>query len=870
MRNEEELTIKDIEKSAIYSAKDDSSFTEKEEFARQLADIKYKWNIAEFPAGVIQLLQDFVDVGRVYVLIDKKFRVLVYSYVKNLIQLLEEQQDRDNFLSKVKNLGKTFEDELIPYCTAFIKLSNAGIIVFYVLLKGILSAIISDEVRGKSTKFVKQLENETTRLTNSILSFVVRKSRVSLTGSVKDFLDTVLIKIPIIAKPLDKINLNDIKDFLAQKGFSLKLFEELYSMLVKELNETMQRSVLNAIFAYEISSKEELLRSIGVELTRKTAEEIVTNLKKVVEKKLSFLKEKVKETTDEIEKNFRGFDQASRILWDAITSEIKSVKSGKDDNTLEEVVDRSGVLSSLITKKMWSIRELLLKKKKLDKTLNDIKNLLDVSPEELIKYSQKKTRTKELDKLANFYFAFVKHYGKNVNMLPQNVLVEAEKILKLFEKELESTEESPFYEKRFLTRRYYPERFVLRFIKCFEDTIVPLFVESVLMKFFIIWPPVLLNENQRDISRYEKEAYYIGNFIIPNNKILKMGNFPVLDRAKSIEKRTDITPMIIRNFSNVVAVLIFDIRGSTFMGTRLADAKRESDIRKEFNNRMLKIAERYGGFPIKDTGDGGIILFAGNSRELYSNVFAPGRLGKEWIRTRYKDADLELKEGKESARMALLTAKGMLLEAQRFVNDNIQKYSDWFKHEKERELLFKGVSYAQLPPSYKRIFQIGVGIASGHIGKDVYFSINAYGDPDITGNLVRDANLYSKARNPESSVILMDTTSLINLLLSEDNVEPIVENVKTVSLSETEPFDFLFDTTLNLAIGHRGPTKYKLKKFGLVIERIGKRIFEKTKGERIVPVLSVSELGVTISDRGQIKDPKGGVVKFLYEVSIEE
>jgi hypothetical protein len=428
----------------------------------------------------------------------------------------------------------------------------------------------------------------------------------------------------------------------------------------------------------------------------------------------------------------------------------------------------------------------------------------------------------------------------------------------------------PFIEKHFLAKKYRPDRLILRFLTCFEDTIIPLYLQDEVMKFIAVWPPPFIEHKEKKHPHLEKEILYVGDYLIPENKYLKLGTLPSTSQKEPEHLDDRIVNKLVDNYSRVATVLVYDIRGSTFMGMKLGNAKIESSIRRKFGERMLEIAEKYGAFPIKDTGDGGILLFSQNSRELYGKVFSPAKIGTQWMRARYRKEDLEPREGEECAKMAVLTAKEMILAAQKFVSENIGEYGDWFKEEKEQKLFFKGMNYGQLPPSYKRIFQIGIGITSGHLGEDLYFSVNAFGDPDITGNLVRDANLYSDARDPNSSVILMDNASLLNLLLNEELIEPVVEARKVGDFSETEIYRYIIDKTLKLARARSKRVAYKLKNYGLLIQRIGYRILEPGKEERIIPSINLPDLGLEITDSGTLKYRKEEIVKFLYDVSVEE
>ncbi|TES91463.1 MAG: hypothetical protein E3J87_07780 [Candidatus Cloacimonadota bacterium] len=874
MNEKMNITMKEIEKKAIYSGKGktglSSIFAKKEEFKNNLLKIEYKWNIAGFPNEVIALIRSFLDTGTIYIIVDEKLKTSLYAYVNSIIDILEKETGRDFFLENIKKSGKTLENTLVPYFTKFSKNYESGAIIFHIVIKSMLSSLLRDKTKDRAKEFKKKLENEITRLTNSIFGFVRLKSRIPLKEKINKFLDEFLLKIPILACTIAEIDSSDLEHILLSKGFSLTLFNSLYAMLFEELKQTIEKNLLHTIFSLEIRNKNDLLKNIEIPLSKAAAEEINKTIKQSVAKRLSDLEKKKLALEREIEKSFEGFDEISKILWDSINSEIKSIKNGKNGNTLDEVTEKSGILDSFITKKIWAVRELMKRKKKLDTTISDFRRLEALNNDELVKYSSALDNVPKIEYLSNFYFAFIKHYGKTIAKLPPKILAEAEKILKFSEKKEKKEIIHQFIEKHFMSKKYFPDRFLLRFLKCFEDVIIPLYIENSLMKFFSTWPPIVITEGSKGLPFLEKEALYVGDFLIPEKKFLKMGDYPISTEKEPESKNINIITKLVDRFSRLVSVLVYDIRGSTFMGTKLSDARRESSIRKKFSNRMLKVAEKYGAFPVKDTGDGGILFFSDNSRELFGKIYAPGKIGNEWLRVRFKQEELNLKEGEEAAKMAILTAKEMMLEAQKFVSKNINEYSDWFKEEKSRELFFKGMSYAQLPPSYKKIFQIGIGIASGHLEKDIHFSINAFGDPDITGNLIRDANLYSKARNLESSVVLMDSSSLLNLLLNIEIIEPVLEEKRERGFSGTEISRYLLDKTFQFATAQTKIVAYKLKKYGLTIERIGYRILEEGKNERIIPALTISELGLEINDAGEIKDIKGGIIKFLYEISLKE
>jgi hypothetical protein len=104
-------------------------------------------------------------------------------------------------------------------------------------------------------------------------------------------------------------------------------------------------------------------------------------------------------------------------------------------------------------------------------------------------------------------------------------------------------------------------------------------------------------------------------------------------------------------------------------------------------------------------------------------------------------------------------------------------YRDWFATVAERTMEIDGVTYALLPPEFKSLFRIGIGIASGLPERDVVLSANSYGDPDLVGPILADAHLYSMERQPGRSVIICDLPTFINFMLNIENFEfPIEES----------------------------------------------------------------------------------------------
>ncbi|UCD20263.1 MAG: hypothetical protein JSU64_03755, partial [candidate division WOR-3 bacterium] len=230
-------------------------------------------------------------------------------------------------------------------------------------------------------------------------------------------------------------------------------------------------------------------------------------------------------------------------------------------------------------------------------------------------------------------------------------------------------------------------------------------------------------------------------------------------------------------YRKCVTILVYDIRGSSYMGIKLNDAVKEQRIKHKFAREMAQIVKRYDGFLLKDTGDGGLVWFSENSGSLYNYLYTESVTGKG-TKLRYSicsGGECDIIPATDAARRAILCARDIVLRAEEFIKANFVHYREWFADVAERTLELDGITYALLPPEFKSLFRIGVGIASGVPDRDVIFAPNSYGDPDLVGPVLADANLYSRERQPGRSVIICDLPTLVNLVINTDNFEYPIE-----------------------------------------------------------------------------------------------
>ncbi len=293
-------------------------------------------------------------------------------------------------------------------------------------------------------------------------------------------------------------------------------------------------------------------------------------------------------------------------------------------------------------------------------------------------------------------------------------------------------------------------------------------------------------------------------------------------------------------YKNMVSVLVYDVRGSTFMGAKLKNAEKESAIRNLFQESMLYVAEKYGGIPVKDTGDGGVIFFAKNHYDI--------------------KAEKTLLPEPGNMLPSLRCAIEMVQEAKLFVQRNIHRYQDWFREAEEREINFEGATYAKLPPTYQSIFQVGIGIASGHYPREVYLEKNAFGEHDLTGMLVREANLYSTVKAKGKSTVICDDATVYNTLLNVDRFSFLSEAGLRID-----------PVQLNIQQGLEYWIKQRITRKGFILDLhkifVAKFGREMADTEKLKIVLDDSD--IVIDESSDVQLDKVERTKLLFEIYTE-
>ncbi|MGB3341026.1 MAG: hypothetical protein WBB37_06050 [bacterium] len=338
-----------------------------------------------------------------------------------------------------------------------------------------------------------------------------------------------------------------------------------------------------------------------------------------------------------------------------------------------------------------------------------------------------------------------------------------------------------------------------------------------------------------------------------NLKILSLEGKNILSLPTKKQSYPEDVIKYVETLQKCITIMVYDIRGSSYMGIKLHDAAKEQRIKYKFAKEMADIVKNHGGFLLKDTGDGGLVWFAENSGSLYNHLYTESVTGRG-IKLRssiFSGAEFDLISAADAAKRAVLCARDMVQRAEEFIRANFMHYREWFAEVAERTLELDGITYALLPPEFKSLFRMGIGIASGVPIRDVVFSANSFGDPDLVGPIISDANLYSMERQPGRSVIICDFPSLVNLLLNIEGYDyPIDE----------DDFEKYIRAVEDLRLNNRG---YKFNDHKIAIMPRGIHYMEELNKMKAVVGDEISDVWI---GGGCLYNNKKKKIKPIYEV----
>lgn len=761
------------------------------------------------PDAFLENLEE--NAGKELVFLGRSIFSLQDEFVTTYLVFLKDESR----VNKWEEFFDRYSKNLFSIYERFIKNYPGRVLIFEIVNRKLLRDLITKHTSGLPIESKPLIAERFGVVINQLFSYI----RNSLTRQVR-------IPDKIISESYEKLPLlprasrSEMMKMLGRNFIQLGIPEPLYSAVFKAVSMN-----------YFTEEKDQILREINKRdfLTRSEIIEILNSHfflpdDTALDEILTIVKRKFQETLNSARNRREGLgrkiDEITKKIRETVTGANQELIATTADFSTEESVDihikklRRNLLSL-----GFDLKQLRRDHQDQTRLETEIETILKIKSTDLAKFIVKN----EWDPLLILLLKPVKPLGEEQLMqLLKDVMndLRGDKPALAVINDLKST--------TFLKERYNTSEVMRRFQAANEQLITPL-LKSLMVEELIDYYPKLSGGTSAENTRFLAEEALQGNVAMVEKEI----RIPAATR-------TGPAPNVER-FRELVSVLVYDIRGSTFMGTKLYDARRENDIRNLFQESMLTVVEKFGGIPIKDTGDGGIVLFAENGYEIKQHK------------------TLEVRGG--SVLNAVRVALGMIQEARNFAEENIDKYKDWFHQAEERNINFEGISYATLPPSYQAIFQIGVGIASGVYPREVFLDRNPFGDLDLTGMLVREANFYSKVKAKGKSTAICDDMSVYNLLLN------------------TQKFSFRSESGLNIdpvlldiEQGLEYWVNQKVSRHGFIFDLY--KIFVTEMGQEITHPGSLKILlgikdAISLDETGEIKDGKGGRGKFLFEITPE-
>ncbi len=749
--------------------------------------------------------------GKELVFMGRRISVLQEEFVGNYLNFLKDE----SMISQWDTFFERYSSTLFEIYQKFTQADPYKIFIFEIVNRKLLRDILSREIAGKTIDEKALIAERFGVVINQLFNYIRR----SLTRG-------VLVHDRLIVDSYERIPLypkgsrTELTKIMARLIFQKGLPEPVFAAILKVM--------LNTTYSEELSAIIDSIKSLGKSFSKEKIMEIMNEhfffpdeegmlrVFTVIQHAAHEFYEEIKKKRTAVENQLHKIEneivEINRVLGEEL------VRSASNFST-EEALDISlkKLRRSLISHG-YDMRRLRLENEEYQKQETEMEGILKLKPADFSRFIVKH----EWDPYLLFFVGERKTIDDETL---QNLIKESLPEIKGNKEYLNLLNEMRIA--GFLKERYNTAEIMKRFEVVINEVLEP-FLKSLLLEELVEYYPRSTGTTMPESMRFVAEEALRGKVAFVEKEVRTV---------KKVEPGPELN---IHRYKNLIAVLTYDIRGSTFMGTKLQNALKESEIRNLFQESMLVICEKYGGLPIKDTGDGGIILFAVNNPDLknqQTKIPQPG-----------------------SVLNAVRCGLEMVRESLNFVQENIAHYKDWFKEAEDRKLDFEGITYATLPPMYQSIFQIGVGIASGEYPKEIYLDRNAFGDLDITGMLVRESNFYSKIKSKDKSTVICDDATVFNLLLNVDK------------------FSFLSDTGVKLTAESMDAEQelefwinQKVSRRGFILDLY--RIFATKMGEEIYHpgsfkiLLGVSD--IAIDETGEIKDGKGGRGKFLFELSGE-
>jgi class 3 adenylate cyclase len=647
--------------------------------------------------------------------------------------------------------------------------------------------------------------------------------------------------ITIIDQSSSRQYLDEFQEELKKVSFSSEIFLSVHKSILNARAEKLLSDLLSDIKQLSFKSVNDAIQKIPSIYLNYLSSDSLMKLKKKISTDLRDVRNKLAEELRSIELYSIRMKEQLQELYLETSEGLKAIVENEvqrdvDINTItHKASNLFSRLDRLFLGNIYHLRDYQKRKREIQQFLSQ--------GEKLETAVEKKVTTKR-KKISDIYsdYMFFEKFGPLVleeeKTFSKNLLQELEQLYRAKSQDIPLLKK--FEKKGLLSVQLEYENIKNSYNSFMQNVLVPEYLGQCLLEIITCLPPV--NEPQRVMND------------LANLRILSFESKNILHVVKEKRKYPKNIVDFFEPYRACATVLIYDIRGSSYMGIKLHNAVKEQKIKYKFAKEMAEIVKKYDGFLLKDTGDGGLVWFSENSGSLYKHLYTESITGRgmKLRHSIFSGAEFKLIPAVDAAKRAILCARDMVLRAEEFIRANFMHYREWFADVAERTLELDGITYALLPPEFKSLFRIGIGIASGTPDKDVVLAANSYGDPDLVGPILSDAHLYSMERQPGRSVITCDLPTLINVIMNIESFD--------YPIDETE-----FEKYIKLVEDIRQKEhSYQFSDHKITIEPKGIHILEELDKKKALVGKHGTDL--LLDENGNLYNEHKKKIKLIYEI----
>jgi len=768
-----------------------------------------------------------------------------------------------------------------------------------------------ESVKNKESQVMRRFNLELTALLRPLRDKVLQKHSMD-----SDLFEKLLDHGWNVDFDLEKPQARSFAPLLRELNLSEWMVSEIFHLLYTDQLKASEEALWEKLGSGNFAKPEEITSLISGSLTQVT-ELAAKEIQKVLIKKASELELKLNQELADLQKYTSRVKKQTQELVMLNNSDMSKVVDAKlySENLLNlsaKVTDSLMQFQRNLTGQLWYLQDLERKEKTLQASIERCQSLQRMPLKDLTSMLTAESSETSTDllkhlELLNNLGQSLKHDWEGLTKNMAKILVElirqgleqanvkvktldrelarrgpgdshaAASLLEMEQAQADGRAISGLIEEKDGNRAFHVELLMENYRKFLKEVAEPIINFRRLSSLVKLWPPLMMKDPP--VMRQQElcdEVFYISERLKRYNRCFSfVAQGAVLTQAVAAKSDVEVRERVFKHFSRVVAVMVYDIRGSSFMSSKLLNADKEREIKNKLGYMIAQVIRQHGGFIVKDTGDGGLAWFGDNAPDVYEKCYKEVFTGKG-LKLRHSissGADLGILPSPESTKQAVDCANEMLKVAEKFIQENFSNYRDWFRDAKEREILYEGINYAVLPPAFKSLFRIGVGISSGASGKEINLSLNSYGDTDLCGTAVNNASLYATGKDPSRSVIMMDHAAFANMMLNTERFTSLCqEQIWTTRTSGTDEWENKLRESMRLCDSVSDEGSYYIPGRNYSIKRTGYQIvgLSNTSKEACLR-MEAGDKEITMQDDGRFMDPQTKTeVKIVYEVQPQD